>query len=62
MIWSYKLEFYIKLGWKGLPAPNTLTYWDCLKVKEKMKFCEYSPWNCIHNTSFFSQLINGPNK
>jgi hypothetical protein len=38
-----KLECYIKLGWKGLPATNALAYWACSKVIMKMKCCEYSP-------------------
>ncbi len=38
-----KLEFFIKLGWKGLPVINTLAYWAHLEVMNKMKSCEYNP-------------------
>ncbi len=54
-----KLECYIKLGWKGLPITNTLIYYACFM---SMKCCEYEPRNCIHNTSFSSELTNGPNR
>jgi hypothetical protein len=27
-----------------------------------MKCCEYSPWDSIHNTSFYSEPMNEPNK
>jgi hypothetical protein len=31
-----------------------------LKVTLKMKCCDYSPWDSIHNTQFSSQVTNGP--
>ncbi len=36
-----KLECYIKQGWKGLPATNTLFYWSKSKVTKKKKCYEY---------------------
>ncbi len=38
-----KLECYITLGCKGLPALNTVSYWVQSKVRKKIKCCEYKP-------------------
>jgi len=30
-----ELEFYITLGWKGLPQTNTLAFWPISKLRRK---------------------------
>ncbi len=52
----------IKLGLQGLQGTHTLA--DCahLEVKRKIKCCEYSIRDSIHNTPFSSQLTNGSSK
>ncbi len=34
---SNKLECYITLGWKSFPVTNTLSFWACSQVKNKIK-------------------------
>jgi hypothetical protein len=53
-----KLEFYITLGWKGLPIINTVAYWALSKVMKKVKSCEYSPLGqCYKSFSVDNLLI-----
>jgi hypothetical protein len=52
----YKIICYTKLGSKGLKVTEARAYWADAYVMDKMKFFEYSFWNCIHNTSFSLQL------
>jgi hypothetical protein len=37
-----------------ITVTNTIAYWEHLLVTKKMKLCEYSPRDNIHNTSFSS--------
>jgi hypothetical protein len=55
-----KLECYITILEKL--AKNRLAYLAHTYITKKIKCCEYSPCDYIHNTSFSSQLMNGPNK
>jgi len=41
---------------------NTLAYWVHSQVTKKIKCCECDPRSCIHKTSFYSYLKNGPTK
>jgi hypothetical protein len=69
-----KLDRNITLGWQYLKGTNTLVFRAYSQATKKMKCCEYDPWSqslfnaqfnywgCIHNTLFFSQLMNGAKK
>ncbi len=48
-----KLDCYITVGCKCLPVTNSLTYWACSQVTNKMKFCEYVPW-LVYNSIWYS--------
>jgi hypothetical protein len=56
-----KLECYITLSGKGKPWANNPASWAISKLQRKWTVVN-SNTNYIHNTSFSSQLMNGPDK
>ncbi len=57
-----KLECYITLGMKRLAREKQSNLFGPFEVTNKIKCCEYNVWDHIHNTSFYSSLMNRPNK
>jgi hypothetical protein len=58
----HKLDCYITQDQKRLTVTNTLAYLAHFSAWKKLKGCEYNHLDHIHNTSFYLQLTNGPNK
>ncbi len=56
-----KLECYITQGWKGLKWINTTLFGPFVSYEEK-EVMRIQYLSLIHNTSFSSSLMVGPNK
>ncbi len=48
--WPNKLDCYNKVGMKCCLGTNTLAYLGPFVSYEKIKCCEYAPWDYTHNT------------
>jgi hypothetical protein len=57
--WTSAFHLNVRLVWKWLVVKNDLAYNRGITY-HNIKLCN-SGACCIHNTSFFSQLTNGPN-
>jgi hypothetical protein len=50
------------MGLSSLFLSSTVTYGAHLYITKKMKSCEFGTLGCIHNTSFYLYIMNGPEK